>query len=488
MAVQAYPYLAITDGVTTVTFADGLGGTTNYPPVRGQWAPQVAGLRKGLMDGLLPYADVTEELQINIRESTAALCLAKLATLAQLLDQAERWWKRAESVNPVTIKYAPQGSTIASTANPFIATVLGRAADDETSGVNLPVDFNDVGMLYEIRDVRVRFIRTGVWTAPSETASAAAVANPAVLSIAMPSAPQIMGPTALGFTGFVTSAAGAIDIPAGYVIFGPNLNLQQAESPFSTSLASGATYVSTADAAARASGGSVGRLNHAAAALNVESAINFVPSLSGTPTSVAVYVTFRNNSNSAWTIRASGGYGLLSAASLTQVFAPTITIPGTATNPTVLYLGTLANRYGIQFVSLNVALTALVGAGTIDFDTIVFVDLSTGEASVISVSGARAALGGAIISEAVTVQITNNPATLNTPEVRLYLAGGNRIPQTYNGPAALNSKGATLKAIWYATHLFGGTTPYWTTQNIAGTAILNVGAGVTRYPGYLTPD
>lgn len=489
MPPQAFPYLVLTDGTDTVTFADGLGGLTNYPPVRGEWAPAIAALRPGLMDGLSPYADVIEELTINIRDTTAELALSRLATLARLLDKADRWWKRGESISPVLLKYVPQGSTIAATATPFIATVLGRAPGDETSGVRLPVNFNDVGMIAVIEEVTVRLVRTPVWLHTQENASASAANNPSVLSITMPSSPAIRSPIELEFTDLATEAAtGDIDIPPAFLIFGPNLDLQQAESPLSSSLAASATYTSTADATARASGGNVGRLNHSAAALNAESVINFAPSLTGTPTLVAVYVTYRNNTNSAWTIRLSGGYGLIAAASVTQAFAPTVVIPGAATNPTALYLGTIANRQGVQFISLNVALTALVGAGTLDFDTIAFVDLSTNEASVISINGARATLGGAIGAGAAEVVIQNDPSTLPTPYVRINLASGNKVGQSYSGPAGLTAKGSALKAIWYATHLWNNTTPYWTTQNVGGSAIETIGALVRRKPAYLTPS
>lgn len=488
MAVQAYPYLIMTDGTDTVTFQDATGALANWQLQTEGWTPQIAGVRQSELAGSGPYGEVVETITCNVIGTTAALCYANLETLTRLLDKASRWWLKNESISPVLLKYAPQGSTISSTATPLVATVLGRVGDEPLNGTALPKDMGEAGILFEIDGVTITFARQGVWTLGNESASVAAAANPAVLSVTMPSTPKTLSPEMLQLTGFTTAAAtGAIDVPSGYVITGTNLDLQQAESPFSSSLAAGATYTSTADAAARASGGNVGRLAHAAAALNIESVLNFIPALSGTPTLVAVYCTYRNNTNSAWTIRASGGYGILTAASITQAFAPTVVIPGSATNPTVLYLGTLANRNGISFISLNIAVTAIVGAATLDFDTIVFVDLSTNEASVIAVNGARATLGAAVASQAVTLTVNNDPA-VQSPDVRLSLAGGNVVPQSYSGPATLNSKGATAKAIWYATHLYGGVTPYWTTQNVGGSAILNIGATVSRKPGYVTPQ
>src|SRR5437868_4467312 len=102
----------MTDGTDTVTFMDGLGGVTNWPLIRGQWGPAIAGLRTSPLAGRGPYADVAEDLSCNIRNTTGALVYGNLDTLARLLDKAERWWLRNEPISPVVLKYAPQGSTI----------------------------------------------------------------------------------------------------------------------------------------------------------------------------------------------------------------------------------------------------------------------------------------------------------------------------------------------------------------------------------------
>src|SRR3990170_3534484 len=96
-------YLVITDGTTTVTIADGAGGATNYKFAYGTWAPAVAPLRRSQLGGRGPYGDVIEEMQLHITGSTVPNALANLATLAQLLDQAERW-SRGENVSAVLIK------------------------------------------------------------------------------------------------------------------------------------------------------------------------------------------------------------------------------------------------------------------------------------------------------------------------------------------------------------------------------------------------
>jgi hypothetical protein len=457
--------------------------------VRATWAPKIAGIRTSQLGGRGPYADVEEDLSCNIRDTTASLCWSRLDTLARLLDKAERWWLRDENISPIVLKYAPQGSTIHSNATPMQAVVLGRVGNEELNGVVLPTDANDAGMLFEIDGVRITCLRRGAWIGATEAANVAAAGNPSIRTVTMPSAPATPGPLQLDITGFVTGAGGNIDIPPGFVMLATNMDLQEAEAPFATTLAAGATYVSTADAAARASAGNVGRLNHSASALGAESILTFVmPGSVATSTQLAVYCTVRNTSGSEWTMRASGASGQIVLAPLTRIFTPSTAI-GTSVNinPTAIYLGTIVNRFGTAFVQLHIALTALVGAGTFDLDTVVFVDLSTGNAAVLSVNGARMA-GTADINATTTVTIEHNPRTLQAPDVRIRLSGGSRIAQTYSGPADIVGAGSSLKTLWYATHLWNGTTPYWTTQNVTGAAILQVGAAINRQLAYLSPQ
>jgi hypothetical protein len=490
MPTQTFPYLAISDGTTTVTLADGLGGLTSYPPVRGTWAPAVPLTRDSLIGGRLPYPDVVESIELNIRGADAATCLANLQTLNLLLDQAKRWWKRAENVSPVVIKYCPQGSTISSTATPLQSVILGPADGNETGATNLPIDFNDVGMYYEIRGIRLQFLRRGLWIGASESASAAAVANPAVLSVTMPSTPTVVGALEIDFTGFTTSAGtGTLEVPGGFVVIGPNnsLNMQQAEAggPF---LAAGATYVSTADAAARASGGSVGKLNHNLSAIGAESAISFtLPAAFLTSNKIGVFVTYRNNATIAWNLRASA---FRSIGSLITGYTNYTTLPAVITNPTAVFLGEISSKYGFDTVMLRASIVSGSGTPTIDFDTILIVDLSTSYTFPIALgANQQLNLGAGFASKNASVIINHSPLTLRDPDVRTDILTTTAVVGTaYSGDVALVGAGSILNAIWYATHLYNGTTPYWTTQNNAGAAILNIGATITRRLGYLSPQ
>ena len=124
MPTHTHPFLQMTDDMLTATFADGSGGATNCAPLRCTWAPQIVTRRRSAL-GRGPWDDVIEEWDLVVKSADAATALSNLETLTRLLDIADRFWRLGESVSPVLLKYAPQGSTIFSTANPATCLVLG---------------------------------------------------------------------------------------------------------------------------------------------------------------------------------------------------------------------------------------------------------------------------------------------------------------------------------------------------------------------------
>lgn len=488
MPTQPSPYLVLTDGTDTVTFADGAnpGGQTNYPFVARTWAPAIAGLKRSTLGGTSPYDPVAEKIQINIVSTvSAADCYAKLDTLARLLDKADRWWLKNENISPVLFKFAPQGSTIHSNATPMQALVIGRAPDDETSSMQLPVVYDQSGMIWQIFNVTVAFIRRGLWTGATESASAAAVANPAVLNITMPSTPNTVGPLEIDFTGFATSATPTINVPSGFVFIGPTntFSLQEGEAAVSTSLAAGATFTTVADAAARASAGNVGRLNHTGASLNAESVISWtLPAAFLNSTRIAIYCTYRNNFATGWNIRGqayrSTPSSLASSTTLYQAIA------AAATSPTVLFVGVVSNPVGFDTVSLRLGMTVGSGTNTIDIDTVVFVDVSQPQVFALALTGIVGSIDASLASKNVQVTIDNNPNARELPFVHIdVLTTAVQYTRGYTGDAALCVAGNVISAIWYATN-----STFWTTQNVGSSATLSIGATVTRRLGYLVPQ
>ncbi len=153
------PFLHLTDGVTDLSLTDGV----NYSLMRG-WSPQIAGLRLDALGGSSEYEDVREAPPLIVRGTTAAICYRNLQALYSLLDQAERWW-RGEKVNPVLLRYAPQGSI----AGPLSALVIGSDAGQQRQQqlVALPTTYDQAGMVYEIDGVQPSILRRGQWLLPS---------------------------------------------------------------------------------------------------------------------------------------------------------------------------------------------------------------------------------------------------------------------------------------------------------------------------------
>ena len=489
MAVQAFTYLVMTDGTDTVTFGDGLGGTggsQNWPLQRDGWAPAIAGVRTSELGGRGPYADVAEDITCNVLGTTAALSYANLDTLSRLLDKADRWWRKNENISPVLLKYVPQGSTIHSSSGTMLqAVVLGRAGADEVNGAALPKDMDSAGVLFEIYGVQISCIRRGAWLSASENASAAAVANPAVLSVTMPSGPSIPGSLKIGFTGFTTAAAtGNIEIPDGYVFVGPNNSMTMIQGESATAGGSGPTFSSVADAARRASGGNVGRLTSIVVTPYTPTNLTWtLPAAFLTATRIAIFCTYRNNNAISWTLAATGYTGLA-----TNPLTPTITLAAAVTDPTVLYLGEVASPTGFDTVRIDVASSTNAGGNILDIDTLAVLDMSSNEVYVIAQGGAQYALGASFASKNTQLTINNDPltqryATVNAPILTTALT----VPIDYSGDVYLVGKGTILQAMWYATHLYVGT-PYWTTQNITGAAILSIGCTITRRLSYLSPQ
>lgn len=475
-----FEYIALTDGTTTLELTDGI----NYALV--SYAPQIAPLRDNKLGGDGQYSDVTESLTVHAIGCTAADAYANAQALNAMLDQARRWWL-GQAVSPVTLKVKAQNSTLA----PLSSALKGRAIGGPANLV-LPATYHEYYGKYVIQNITAQVVRRGLWLgSTAESASAAGASNPAVLSVAMPTAPTVPGPLQIDFTGFTTSAGtGNIEIPSGFVVVGPSgsVNMQQGEAANTAGLAASATYVSTADATARASAGNVGRLDHHLAAVGAESTLAWtLPAAFLNCTRIGIFCTYRNNGAASWTIR---GDAKLATTSLgATVFTPTTTIPAAASNPTALFVGTVSGKNGFDTVELRVAAVSGSGGITIDFDTVLFVDLTSDAAFALALQANQFATGASFASKNAQVSINYSPNTLRDVEVKTSILTTAAVLATpYSGDAAIVGAGGTLQAIWYATHLYNGTTPYWTTQNNAGGAILSIGATITRRLAYLVPS
>lgn len=453
----------MTDGTDTVTFADGAGGVTNYPPVRGQWAPSIAGIRTAQLGGRGPYADVAEDLSCNIRDTTAALCWSRLDTLARLLDKAERWWLRNEPISPVLLKYAPQGSTIHSNATPMQAIVLGRVGSDELNGVDLPSNANDAGMLFEIYGVKIACLRRGGWTGAEDTASSGAgVANPSLMTCTLGSHPlnSVLSMSIGGFDKATTPT-----IKAGFLVVSSvtgGIQIVEAEG------AASGTFTSVADAANNARGGNVLRFTPGVTTPVTSGTITGLTSIGGT---IAILAAVRNNSaTTTFQVQANmSGLGTVAAST------PLTLIDTSSTQPRLVRLGSLV---GSALSKISFTITASAASGTLDIDYVIIQVLQDETCVIISHDDVALTNLGA---GAVSLDFVFNPLTMQNPAVQASGTGGS-IPATYAGVLPLITAGTKVFVVWTATN--GASWRFTTTAP----AVMNTTAQATRDKQYLSPQ
>lgn len=196
----SFPYLEFLGGFAPeIPIADGSGNTGTFPMVRAAWSPAVASWRRSFLGNQPPYEDVVEEFRVNIRGTTAAEVMANVRRLNQTLDTAEQWYANELVAPSVRLLYAPQGSTISSTADPLQALVIGRAVGNETN-LNLTERFNDIGLYREINDVRVRFWRRGPWIASGTQTTGGILPTVPSAQASIGLATELTRITELGFT------------------------------------------------------------------------------------------------------------------------------------------------------------------------------------------------------------------------------------------------------------------------------------------------
>jgi hypothetical protein len=476
MAVQAFPYLAMTDGTLTVTFADGLGGASSYAPLRGAWAPAITTRRRAAL-GRGPWQEVIEEWDLIIKGVDAATALSNLETLVRLLDNADRFWRLGENVSPVLLKYVPQGSTLFTTANPATCLVIGRAPGDETN-LGLPATANDVGMLFEIRPVHLRFFRTGQWLNPTaESASSGApAAIPTVHSATLATALTISSPTKItyDFTAAGVPVTADSSSPSFLLVASGASRLQIYEGE-AASLPG--TWAITADAANRARGGSVARWPTAGAG-----STDLFWTLAGFDSAsrrIAVWAAVRNNSAAAgavYTIRPL----VLSALNLPQTSGPLTTIDTSSTNPRMVFLGIMGLQQAAYALEFDITSS---GIGSIDIDYVVIHAIDDETSATVALYSSITSVLAAAIPPGYSPAIVD-PRALTAPSV-LATAGATTLVVSvpYNGDAYIMTKGATVAAVWLGTATAAPN--LWRPSGGAATA--NGAITVARSNGYLSP-
>jgi hypothetical protein len=453
MTVAAYTTLTISDGTTTANLVDG----TNYALVAGGWGPSVAPLRVSTLGGSGPYADVVEQITVDVRGSTGATCLANLAKLSQLLDQAERW-ARGEPVAAVLLACQPQGSTLAAALS---CVILGRAGE---SALSTPATFNDLLMCYEIPDVQISFQRRGQWLAAEETktvVASAATEIPTVCAVTFDSAAAIASPA------YVLAGGLNVNKNASFLLIADAANkiaILEAES-FGTS----APWSSVADSANNARGGSLLRYTPAGTT-TVRNTLNLAV-LPANVRRLNVYMALRNNSATVtWRLRAVGNVD-----GTTEVSTPEIIVDSSTTVPRIVFLGTLAFVGTLVWIGFDVTASSISGSPTLDFDYMVL-HVMESKSGTIAFTPVISSSGGGVIADARAL-------TQPSPIASGYDALPVALP--YAGDAWVQTIGAVLAVALLMTG--GHASNYWRCTTALG-VVSQMSLSAKRRLAYLTPQ
>lgn len=472
------PHLEITDGTTSIKIMDSSLttaaqiATLSYRLTYGDWAPKIAKRNKSMLG--LPYMPVLEEMTIDVRGSTAATAVSNLQTLNAMLDQAERWWN-GELVSPVVIKYQPKGSNLTTQLQDVI---IGRGFNDQTDMISLPGDFNKIGDDYFIHGVKLAFWRrNGLWIGASETVNKTTAAPTSLYAYTtFTDFPNQLAPFDLLFlnaSGTVESASGN---PSGIIATAAKstyfLLYEGAQGVTALSL-SGTT--NTADVAAQATNGAVGRV----AITAVE--VSFSASSPGAATNktneteyVAIYMSCRLSASAVVTARAQIGFYVVGA---TEVTLPEVTITYNGGKPQVVFVGLFPSD-ALVFNHIDVYLRTDGAAINFDIDQFVVIGVNR-ETNILALPNITAL---ASVNNAVKGLLLTRPK----PFVGRPSASGD-IRYPYSGNAYFFAgANRTVKDIYLLLFFVNGS--YWQVVDQGTHLALQFTNSITRYLGYLTPE
>lgn len=445
----AYSTVTITSGNTTLTLTDGV----NYQLVDGGWAPAVAPLRLSTLGGQGSYEDVTEEITVNVLGATGAACLANLAALANLLEQAERWG-RGDYVAPVLLTAQPQGSELVLALQ---CVILGRSGE---SALTPPVTFNDRLMIFEISDVRLRFVRRGLWLGTSDSVTATPAANPGPYSMTFGTAAAIASPLTLS-----VGMDNVTEVPMDVVLLaGRSLQIIEGET-----FVTGGTFTSVAEAATYARGGAVLRYTPTDTSWKTTQLPAGTLAMGAACRGVAVYAAVRNNAAAVdFAVRLSA-VGANSSYTGTEVI-----IAGGATTPRLVWLGQVLTPEEPENLKLEVRASSAAGTPKLDIDYICVLDISD-------------RFAGAIVirNNVMTDTITVNSHALNNQAARVwgYDVVDGFWPLSWYGDPYREMIGTDYKM---ACMLYVIGSSNW--RYVVGGSAKTLSCGVERTRAYLTPQ
>jgi hypothetical protein len=344
----------ITDGVTTCDLMDGI----NYSVAKGGWIPNIASLRKSMLGGAGPYADVTEEIGIHVLGATPAACLANLAKLNGLIDQAVRW-ARGEPVIAVLLQYTPPGG------NQLLqAAIVGWASRDESASLNLGARFHMDLNAATIQDVRLQIVRKGLWLGAPETVVGTAADNGVIQELTFGWTDTTLAPLKLSLA---TTPTTILDYNALLLVGANAASMQVLDTSIMTPTG---TWVDTAETPVTGFGPKFMRLTAAAGSMSLVSGCT----LPSTARQIAAFVLVRNNHATAtFTVQAA----LVTPNSFLSLGATQVIGTG-ANQPQWVSLGTLSVPATPSNATLTFTASTTTGSPTLDVDTLVLLDVTPG--------------------------------------------------------------------------------------------------------------
>lgn len=461
--------LTITYSGGTLNLIDG----TNYAVVRDGWAPTVAPLRETPIGGVGPYADVAEEITLNVRGATAATVYANVAALAQALDEADRWW-RGDYPSGVYLRYQVGGGS----GTNLFAAIKGRASGDETAGVKLTITYDSAAIIY-YTTLTMRFIRYGLWLQNPETATSATVTQPAIMSASLATYTPL-SPCKITISGFDGNTADLpFKSPESWFVWSYNGGLQVIEGE---SYAGGAGVSTVADSTNFASNGSVARFTGTSGVINYGSTTYTV-----TGRRLMILAAMRNTSANDGLVTARGR--------VTGNYVSTRTIVVKAnTNPAIYNFGTIAFGIGARLDYLDFLFSASAST-TIDIDYWVLVDVSdstiAGAVRIIhNMYNTTDTFGAGAISVNINPGWSDDSLTRPTQSVLMsgFAASGGASVSAYqgmDGAPSIATRGNGFTALFLATG--GQSAAHWRFTNTSN-IVQTVSMTVSRTRSYLVPQ
>lgn len=461
--MATHPYLVLTDDSSyTITIQDGTGALTNYMPNKSGWAPKIAGLRDSFLAGHGPYNEALEDIEISIRDTSAANCHSKLLLLVQALEYAKRW-ARGEypALAPLQIKYIPAGSAKA-ISDPLKADILDvNLGSEELLG--LPVQFDETSYTFFIDPIRLRLLRRGLWLYTVSSDSDLARSSGDLMTWDFLAAPSFPSPHKIRLSGYPMGDP-ASSYQNGYIAIGdgPNdIGILDAES-----LAAGAPYTSIDNSSAFARNTNVLRYSPTVTTEvgTGDTAIAFETN----SRLIAVYANIRNNSSStSFKLRIR----LLADRYHYTDYLPIAPFSGSAF-PLWYHVGTLAVAKAVT--SIAVYWTASAATGNIDIDSIVLVNLSKPQNRVIKIIQTNDQSG--------LQNLDLDHRWLSQPEP--WVLWNASYPRSYEGDPAV-FLASNLGLVLSMQTGGASTSNRWRAES-GGTVLTHI-LTVTRYLGFLSP-